>query len=121
MKSMIGDNSNLIPDFAEDKEEPKQEAPKFAPKTNGLQGPKPEVLAKTAPKVLEKKEPEEAKAKEITIESSSLAPLDPEPKVVIGDAITGAFDALPGFESISNNSTISTIIAQQGITIEDTR
>ena len=41
-----------------------------------------------------------------------LAPLDPEPKVVIGDAITGAFDALPGFESISNNSTNSTIIAQ---------
>ena len=120
MKSMIGDNSEAIPDFDESKEEPKQEAPKFAPKTNGLQGAKPESLVKVAPKVLVKKEPEEVK-KDITIESSSLAPLDPEPKVVIGDAITGAFDALPGFGTAGNTSSNSTIIAQQGITIEDTR
>ena len=121
MKTIVGDNSELVPDFEETKEEPKQEAPKFAPK-NGLQGAKPESLAKAEPKVLVKKEPVEQKPKEITIESSSLAPLDPEPKVVIGDAITGAFDALPGFETLSNNnSTNSTIIAQQGITIEDTR
>ena len=34
---------------------------------------------------------------------------------VLGDSIAGAFDSLPGFESNS------TIVAQKGITIEDTR
>lgn len=117
MKSIVGENSEVDPDF----EEKKEEAPNFAPKKDaGLQGTKPETLVKVPPKVLEKK-PEPEKPKEITIESTSLDPLDPEPKVVIGDAITGAFDALPGFESTSSNNTNSTIVAQKGITIEDTR
>jgi hypothetical protein len=42
---------------------------------------------------------------------------------VIGDSIAGAFDALPGFEGSSQSSaqSNSTIISQNGITIEDTR
>ena len=39
MKSLVGDNSQIIPDFEEKKEEPIAVAePQFAPKTAGLQG-----------------------------------------------------------------------------------
>lgn len=41
MKSLIGDNSQIVPDFEEAKEEPAVELkPQFAPKTAGLQGAK---------------------------------------------------------------------------------
>jgi len=92
----------------------------FAPKNKGLQGTKPESLVKAAPKALVVKNVT-SEAKEISIESSSLTLPDPAPKEVVGDAIAGAFDALPGFESSPSNTTNSTIIAQKGITIEDTR
>lgn len=122
MKAMIGDNTEVIPDFEESKDEPKEDRkPQFAPKTKGLQGAKPESLAKVAPKPTVLVKNVTSEAKEISIESSSLTLPDPAPKEVLGDAISGAFDALPGFESSSSNNTISTIIAQKGITIEDTR
>ena len=40
MKTLVGDNSQIIPDFEEAKEEPVVVAtkPQFAPKTAGLQG-----------------------------------------------------------------------------------
>jgi hypothetical protein len=38
------------------------------------------------------------------------------PSEVIGDSIAGAFDSLPGFEGAN-----ATIVAQKGITIEDSR
>ena len=121
MKSMIGDNSQIIPDFEETKDEPKESPkPMFAPKNKGLQGTKPESLVKAAPKALVVKNVT-SEAKEISIESSSLTLPDPAPKEVVGDAIAGAFDALPGFESSPSNTTNSTILAQKGITIEDTR
>ena len=41
MKSLIGDNTQIVPDFEEAKEEPAVELkPQFAPKTAGLQGAK---------------------------------------------------------------------------------
>lgn len=105
MKTLVGDNSQIIPDFEEAKEEPVVVAtkPQFAPKTAGLQGAQAQNLIKAAPVVV----------------ANIVASADPTKTAseVIGDSIAGAFDSLPGFEGSAN----STSIAQKGITIEDTR
>lgn len=108
MKAMVGDSTEVIPDFAANEEPQETPKPQFAPKTKGLQGSKPEVLAKAAPKAAPVKTVT-AEDKEISIESSSLTPLDPAPapKEVVSDAIAGAFDALPGFENTANSTIIA--------------